>query len=93
MLLAGDGLDDSLGKYMTSYISELGGIIEGLAVLGTLTQSGLINVRSTKFICDNNASILASKRYPTQSIFHRTEGDHDLIATMKYLQHTWCNNT
>jgi hypothetical protein len=29
----------------------------------------------------------------TQSIFHRTEGDHDLIATMKYLQHNWCNNT
>jgi hypothetical protein len=50
-------------------------------------------VRSTKFICDNSAAILASKRDLPQSIFHRTEGNHDLIATMKYLQHNWCNNT
>jgi hypothetical protein len=93
ILLAGGRPDDGPGKYMTSYISELGGIIAGLAVLGTLTLSGLINARSTKFICDNSASILASKRDLTQRTFHRTEGDHDLIATMKYLQHNWCNNT
>jgi hypothetical protein len=78
---------------MTSYRSELGGIIAGLTVLVTLTCSGLINVRSNTFICDNSAAMLASKRDPTQSIFHITEGDHDLIATMKYLQHNWCNNT
>jgi hypothetical protein len=36
---------------------------------------------------------LASKRDLIQSIFNRTEGDHDLIATMKYLQHNCCNNT
>jgi hypothetical protein len=78
---------------MTAYISELGGIIAGLAVLGTLLRSGLINARCIKFICYNSADILASKRDLTQSIFHRTEGDHDLIATMKYLHHNWCNNT
>jgi hypothetical protein len=78
---------------MTSYRSELGGIVAGLTILGNLLQSGLINARSIKFICDNSAAILASKRELTQSIFHRTEGDHDLIATMKYLQHNWCNNT
>jgi hypothetical protein len=93
ILLAGDGTDDGPGRYMTSYRSELGGIIAGLAVLGTLLWPGRINARSIKFICDNSAAILASKRDATQSIFHRTEGDHDLIATMKYLQHNLCNNT
>jgi hypothetical protein len=78
---------------MKSYRSELGRIISGLAVLGTLLRSGLINAMSIKFICDNSAAILASKRELTQSIFHGTKGDHDLIATRKYLQHNWCNNT
>jgi hypothetical protein len=36
ILLIGGGPDDGPGKYMTSYRSELGGIIAGLAVLGTL---------------------------------------------------------
>jgi hypothetical protein len=93
ILLAGGGPDDDPGKYMTSYRSELRGIMAGLTVLGALTRSGLINVRSIKSICDNSAAILASKRDLAQSIFHRTEGDHDLIMTMKYLQHNWCNNT
>jgi hypothetical protein len=93
ILLAGGGPDNGPGKYMTSYRLELGGIIAGLAVLGTLIRSGLINVRRIKFICDNSAAILALKRELTQSIFHITVGDNDLIATMKYLQHNWCNNT
>jgi hypothetical protein len=53
----------------------------------------LINVRRITFIRDNSAAILDSKIELTQSIFHRTEGDHNLIATMKYLYHNWCNNT
>jgi hypothetical protein len=77
ILLAGGGPDDDPGKYMTSYRSELGGIIAGLTVIGNLLRSGLINTRSIKFICDNSAAILASKRELTQSIFHRAEGDHD----------------
>jgi hypothetical protein len=78
---------------MTSYRSDLGGIIAGLAVLGTLLRSGLINARCITFICDNSAAVSVSKRDLAQSIFHRTEGGHDLIATMKYLQHNWYNNT
>jgi hypothetical protein len=93
ILLAVGGRDDGPGRYTTSYRSELGGIIAGIAVLGTLLRSGRINARSVKFICDNSAATLASKRHLTQSIFHRTEGDHDLIVIMKYLQHSWCNNT
>jgi hypothetical protein len=93
ILLARGGPDDRPGKYMTSYRSELGGKITGLAVPGTLIRSGLINARSITLICDNGPAILASKRELTQSIFHRTDGDHDFIATMKYLQHNCCNNT
>jgi hypothetical protein len=93
ILLTGGGPDGGPGKYMTSYRSELGGILTGLAVLGTLLRLGLINARRTEFICDNSAAIMASKRELTQITFHRTEGDHDLIATMKYLHHNWCNNT
>jgi hypothetical protein len=62
ILLAGGGPDDGPGKYMTAYRSELGGIIAGIAVLGTLLRSGTINARCIKFICDNSAAILASKR-------------------------------
>jgi hypothetical protein len=93
ILLAGGRPDIGPGRYMTSYISELGGIIAGLTVLGTLLRAGQINSRSIKFICNNSAAILASKRDLTQSIFHRIEGDHNLIANMKYLQHKWCINT
>jgi hypothetical protein len=38
ILLAGGGPDNGPGRYMTSYRSELGGIIAGLAVLGTLLR-------------------------------------------------------
>jgi hypothetical protein len=93
ILLAGGGPDNGPGRYMTSYRSELGGIIAGLALLGTLLQSGRISARSIKFLCDNSAATLASKTDLTQSIFHRTEEDHDLIATMTYLYHNWYNST
>jgi hypothetical protein len=93
ILLVGGGQDDGPGRYMASYRSELGGIISGIAVLGTLLRSGRINARSIKFICDNSTTILASKKILKQRIFHKTEGDHDFIAIMKYLQHSWCNNT
>jgi hypothetical protein len=59
ILLAGGGPDNGPGRYMTSYRSELGSIIAGLVVLGTLLRSGLINARRIKFICDNSAAILA----------------------------------
>jgi hypothetical protein len=93
ILLAGGRPDDGPGKYMTLYRSELGGIITGIVILVTLLRSDLINASCIKFICDNSAAILASKRELTQIIFHITEGNHDLIATMKYLQHKLCNNT
>jgi hypothetical protein len=38
-------------------------------------------VKSVKLVCDNEAVIKARKRKCTQSMFHRTEGYHDLIST------------
>jgi ribonuclease HI len=49
-------------------------------------------VKSVKFVCDNEAVIKSCKRKCTQSVFRRTEGDHDLISTMHYLQEHWCQD-
>jgi hypothetical protein len=75
---------------MTSYRSELGGIITGLAVIDMLHRSGLVCLRHIKFVCDNSAVIIASKRTVTQSIFHRLKSDYDMISKMKFLQGNWC---
>jgi hypothetical protein len=40
-------------------------------------------------VCDNDAAVKACKRKRMQSVFHRTEGGHDLISTIHYLQESW----
>jgi hypothetical protein len=77
---------------MTSYRSELGGIASGLAVIGTLVRSGKIKVKSVKLVCDNEPAVKVCTRQRTQSVFHRTEGDHDLVSTIHYLKDTWCQD-
>jgi hypothetical protein len=77
---------------MTSYRSELGGIASGLAVIGTLVRSGKIKVKSVKLVCDNKTAVKVCTRQRTQSVFHRTEGDHDLVSTIHYFQDTWCQD-
>jgi hypothetical protein len=44
ILLTGGGPDDGDPLLMTSYRSEVDGLAAGLAVLGTLARSGLINI-------------------------------------------------
>jgi hypothetical protein len=90
ILLQGGGPDDGDLFLMQSYLSELGGVAAGRAVLGTLSRSGLINIASTTFLCDNASAILSANRPLTDSIFHRIEGDHDLVSTIKDLQENWC---
>jgi hypothetical protein len=53
ILLRGVGPDDGIQSLMTSYRSELGGLVAGLAVLGTLFRSGAMSILSIRFICDN----------------------------------------
>jgi hypothetical protein len=65
-------------------------VAAGLAVLGTLSRSGLINIESMNFLCDNESAVLSTNRPLTDSIFHRIEGDHDLVSTIKDLQDNWC---
>jgi hypothetical protein len=72
VLLMDGSPDDGDQLLMMSYRSELGGIIRGLAVIGTLIRSGNIKVKSVKPFCDNEAAIKACKRKRTQSVFHRT---------------------
>jgi hypothetical protein len=67
-------------------------VAAGLAVLGTLSRSGLISIVSTTFLCDNESAVLSTNRPLTDSIFNRIEGDHDLFSTIKYLQENWCRD-
>jgi hypothetical protein len=46
LLRGGGGPDDGIQSLMTSYRSELGGLVVGLAVLGTLFRAGTMNIRS-----------------------------------------------
>jgi ribonuclease HI len=90
--LKGGGPDDGDQLFMTSYRSELGGIASGLSVIGTLVRSGKIRGKSVKLVCDNEAAVKICTRQRTQSVFHRTEGDHDIVSTIHYLQDTWCQD-
>jgi ribonuclease HI len=90
VILKGGCPDDGYKLLMTSYRSELGDIAIGLAVTGTLVRSGKIKVKSVKLVCDNEAAVKVCTRKITQSIFHRSEGDHNLVSTIQYLQDTWC---
>jgi hypothetical protein len=90
ILLQGSVPDDGDLFLMQLYRSELGGVTSGLAVLGTLSRSGLINIDSAMFLCDNASAVLSTNRSLTDSIFHHIEGDHDLVSTIKDLQENWC---
>jgi hypothetical protein len=92
IITSGGGPDDGASTYMTSYRSELCGIIAGLVAIGMLHRLGLVCLHHIKFVCDNSAAIIAVKRTVTQSIFHRLESDYDLISTMKFLQGNWCRD-
>jgi hypothetical protein len=65
-------------------------VAAGLAVLGTLSRSGIINIASAIFMRDNESAVLSTNRPLTYSIFHRIEGNHDLVSTIKDLQENWC---
>jgi hypothetical protein len=91
MILSGGGPDDGDPLLLTSYRSELGGLASALAVLGMLQRSGCLNIRSVKCVSDNQSAVRACKRKPTESIFHRTASDYDLLATITNLQADWCN--
>jgi hypothetical protein len=75
---------------MPSYRSELEGIMAGLAALGTLFRSGSINIRSVRFLFDNESEVLVAKIPITNSIFFNTKGDWDLITMIHELLENWC---
>jgi hypothetical protein len=85
ILMQGGGLDDRDLFLMQSYRSELGDLSAGLTVLGNLSRSGLINIASAAFLCNDELAVLSTNRPLTDIIFHRIEGDHDLVSTLKNL--------
>jgi hypothetical protein len=96
IITSGGRPDDEASAYMTSYRSELGGIISGMVAIGMLHRLGLVRLCHIKFVCYNSAAIItaiiAAKRTVTQNILHRLESDYDLISTMKFLQGNWCRD-
>jgi hypothetical protein len=75
---------------MTSYRSEIGGLVAGLGVLGTLFRSGAMNIRSIRFICDNESAVTAATRPKSKIIFHNTRCDWDIITKIQDLIVRWC---
>jgi hypothetical protein len=61
ILLCGGGPYDGPADLMSSYRSVLGGTAAGLAALGTLFRSDRINIRSVRFLCNNEPAVLAAK--------------------------------
>jgi hypothetical protein len=57
VILRGGGPDDGSPTYMSSYRSKLEGICAGLAAIGVLARSGIINLRSVRMVCDNEAAV------------------------------------
>jgi ribonuclease HI len=77
---------------MTSYRSELGGICAGITVIGTMARSGKINIRSVRFVCDNESALKSCNQKQTKSVFHNTEGVWNLVSTYQDLKKQWFNN-
>jgi hypothetical protein len=72
IIISGGGPDDGAPNQMTSYWSELGGICAGMAVIVTMARSGKINIRSVRFMCDNEAVVKRCNQKQTNSVFHNT---------------------
>jgi hypothetical protein len=85
ILLHGVGPDDGIQSLVILYRSELGGLVAGLAVMGTLFRAGTINIRSVRFLYENESAITAARRPKTDSIFYNTKCDWDLIVTIQDL--------
>jgi hypothetical protein len=92
ILLQGGGPDDGSPLYMTSYLSGLGGVCAGLAVIGVLARSGRINLRSVRMVCDNEAAVKWCNQKLTASIYHNTESDWYLLKTYHILSDEWCRD-
>jgi hypothetical protein len=75
---------------MMSYISELGGVVAGLSAARVFSRYVLTNIASTNLVCDDESAVLSSTGPLTDSIFHRLEGDRDLVIKIKDLQTNWC---
>jgi hypothetical protein len=64
-------------------------VVTGLAVLGALSRSGIINIASATFLSDKESLVQSTNRPLTDIIFRRIEGDHVLVSTIKDLQENW----
>jgi hypothetical protein len=57
IIISRGGPNNGAPNQMTSYRSELGGVCAGMAVIGMMARSGGINIRSVRFVCDNESAV------------------------------------
>jgi ribonuclease HI len=57
-----------------------------------MARSGKNNIKSVRFVCDNEAAVNCCNKKKTKSVFHNTEGDWDLVSTYRDLKKQWCDN-
>jgi hypothetical protein len=57
IIISGGGPNYAAPNQMTSYRSDLWGICAGMAVIGMMARSGKINIRSVRFVRDNEAAV------------------------------------
>jgi hypothetical protein len=50
----------------------------------------LIQTIRILWFCHRSSAVLSTNRPLADIIFHRIEGDHDLVSTIKDLQENWC---
>jgi hypothetical protein len=73
-IISGGGPDDGAPNQMISYWSELGGICAGMAVIRTMPRSGKINIRSVRFVCDNEAVVKRCNKKQTERVQKHIRG-------------------
>jgi ribonuclease HI len=70
----------------------MGGVCAGMAVIGMMARSGKINIRPVRFVCDTKAAVKYFNQKHTNSVFHNTEGDWDIVSKYRDLKKQWCDN-
>jgi hypothetical protein len=92
VILWGGGPDNGSTLYMTSYRSELGGFYGGLAAIGVLARSDIINLRSARMVWDNEAAVKRCNQKLIASIYHNIKCDWDLLKTYHTIHDEWCRD-
>jgi hypothetical protein len=63
-----------------------------MEVIRMMARSEKINIRLVRSVCDNEAAEKRCNQKLTESVFHNTAGDWDLVITNWDLKKQWCDH-